>query len=184
MNMPNLGKIAMRTLALCSIYVALLSNAHAQAAAPEFSLPSLTEPSTTISLQQLHGKLVYLDFWASWCAPCKRSFPWMNQLQKTYGPQGLQIITINLDTKRDDALSFLQSTPGEFLIAYDAAGTSAQAYAIKGMPSSFLIDRHGNVLHRHAGYNAKIALAVEAEIKAALSTTPVSNSASNSASPH
>ncbi|MBI3229405.1 MAG: TlpA family protein disulfide reductase [Burkholderiales bacterium] len=125
-------------------------------AAPEFNLPSLATRMPfqgTLNLQQFRGKVVYLDFWASWCAPCKRSFPWMNQLQQRYGANGLQVLTINVDAKQDDATSFLQSTPADFLVAYDAKGDSAKAYAIKGMPSSFVIGKDGKVLHQHAGEN-------------------------------
>lgn len=171
--------MARQILALGVLTIALSGKVAAQTSATDFNLPSLALQGTssaaatsTISLQQFRGKLVYLDFWASWCAPCKRSFPWMNQMQKTYGEQGLQIIAINLDVNRDDAVSFLQSTPADFLIAYDAKGVSAQAYAVKGMPSSFLIDRNGNILHRHAGFNASSALTMEAEIKAALANSP------------
>ena len=123
---------------------------------------------TRQSMQQLRGKLVYLDFWASWCAPCKRSFPWMNQLQQRYGARGLHVVAVNLDAKREDALQFLQTTPANFSVLFDPSGTSAKAYAVKAMPSSYLIDANGKIVRQHLGFNADSAQALENEIKALL----------------
>ena len=120
------------------------------ATAPEFSLPGSRAP---VKLSDFKGKMVYLDFWASWCGPCKQSFPWMNQIQAKYGAQGLQVLAINVDANRADADRFLAGTPAEFLIAFDAQGASARQYGIKGMPSSVLIGPDGKVLMVHAGFN-------------------------------
>src|SRR5205085_11445049 len=95
----------------------------------------------------------YLDFWASWCGPCKQSFPWMNALQARYADKGLVIVAVNVDAIHDDALKFLRQVPASFKIAYDPKGQVAQQYAIKGMPSSFLIGRDGKVLSLHTGFN-------------------------------
>lgn len=133
--------------------------------APAFSLEG---PAGPVSLAALRGKYVYLDFWASWCAPCKRSFPWMTDLQKRYGEAGLQVVAINVDTARADADRFLAQTPAGFAIAWDPAGSVARQYKIKGMPSSVLIDPKGQVLHVHSGYNDDTARKIEQEIKMAL----------------
>ena len=106
-----------------------------------------------MNLAALRGKVVYVDFWASWCAPCRKSFPWMNGLQKRHAAEGLQIVAINLDEKREDAAAFLAQVPATFTIVYDPAGATAKAYRIKGMPSSFLIDREGKVISMHTGFN-------------------------------
>ena len=108
--------------------------------APPFMLPTASGESVT--LDQLKGRVVYVDFWASWCGPCRRSFPWMNELQQKYGERGLTIVGVNVDKRRPDAQRFLAQTPATFTIVYDESGKTPAAYAVKGMPSSYLIDAH------------------------------------------
>lgn len=136
-----------------------------EAMAPGFDLPGA---QGRVQLSAYRGKLVYLDFWASWCGPCKRSFPWMNGLQQRHGSAGLQVLAINLDAKAEDAATFLSRVPAAFTIAYDPAGSTARAYGIKGMPSSALIGRDGKLLWLHSGYNDNDTAALEARIQSAL----------------
>jgi thiol-disulfide isomerase/thioredoxin len=133
--------------------------------APEIQLPGR---SGAIKLSELKGKAVYLDFWASWCGPCKQSFPWMNEMQAKYGAKGLQVLAVNLDQKPEDATGFLQQTKVDFLIAMDPVGQSAQKYNVKGMPSSLLIGRDGKVTVVHTGFNAASKAELERAIVAAL----------------
>jgi len=133
--------------------------------APEIQLPGR---SGAIKLSELKGKAVYLDFWASWCGPCKQSFPWMNDMQAKYGAKGLQVLAVNLDQKPEDATGFLQQTKVDFLIAMDPVGQSAQKYNVKGMPSSLLIGRDGKVTVVHTGFNAASKAELERAIVAAL----------------
>jgi cytochrome c biogenesis protein CcmG/thiol:disulfide interchange protein DsbE len=133
--------------------------------APVFELPGNSE---VIKLSHYRGKVVYLDFWASWCAPCKQSFPWMNQIQAKFGSQGLQIIGINLDEKNEDARQFLAAHETIFLIAFDPKATTARAYHIKGMPSSVLIDPDGKVIFEHAGFRNEDKADLENRIQAIL----------------
>ncbi len=133
--------------------------------APAFSLSG---PSGTVKLEQYQGKLVYIDFWASWCGPCRQSFPWMNEMQARYGAQGLQVVGINVDAKTDDARSFLSATPASFVIAFDPNGTAPRNYGIKGMPSSVLIGPDGKVLYEHSGFRPADRTVLEARIKSAL----------------
>ena len=133
--------------------------------APEIQLPGR---SGAIKLSELKGKAVYLDFWASWCGPCKQSFPWMNEMQAKYGAKGLQVLAVNLDQKPEDATGFLQQTKVDFLIAMDPFGQSAQKYNVKGMPSSLLIGRDGKVTVVHTGFNAASKAELERAIVAAL----------------
>ncbi len=134
-------------------------------AAPDFVLEGR---AGAVRLADYRGKYVYLDFWASWCTPCKRSFPWMGELQKRYGPAGLEVIAVNVDTVRGDAERFLAHTPAGFTVAWDPAGATPKLYAIKGMPSSVLIDPAGKVVQNHAGYNDAAVRKTEAAIEAAL----------------
>ncbi|WP_307729820.1 choice-of-anchor D domain-containing protein [Duganella sp. sic0402] len=133
--------------------------------APAFNLNG---PDGAVKLEQYRGKLVYLDFWASWCGPCRQSFPWMNDMQARYGSQGLQIIGVNVDAKTDDARNFLGTTPARFVIAFDATGATPRAYGVKGMPSSVLIGPDGKVLYEHSGFRAADRDVLESRIKAAL----------------
>jgi len=133
--------------------------------APEFDVSGQT---ANVKLSAYHGKLVYLDFWASWCGPCKKSFPWMNDMQKRYGAQGLQVIAVNLDAKRTDALEFLSIVPVGFTIGFDPAGSVARSYGVKGMPSSVLIAPDGHVIGMHEGFNDSDKAELEDRIRTSL----------------
>ena len=130
-------------------------------AAPAFSLPDASGAATTLA--SLRGRVVYVDFWASWCTPCRRSFPWMNALHARYGSQGL--VAINVDKRRDDAARFLRDTPAQFAVLYDAQGTVPSAYDVREMPSSYLIDRDGTIVLAEQGFHDERKDAVEARIR-------------------
>jgi thiol-disulfide isomerase/thioredoxin len=100
----------------------------------------------------LKDKVVMLDFWASWCEPCKASFPAMNDLQKKYGPQGLVVIAVNVDEKRADMEDFLKKNAASFTVVRDAGQKLVDKAGIGTMPTSFLIGRDGRVRHVHTGY--------------------------------
>ena len=118
--------------------------------APSFTLP--TAAGEAVELRALAGRVVYVDFWASWCAPCRRSFPWMNEMQQKYGARGLTVVGINVDKHRPDATRFLWQTPAVFTIVYDEAGKTPAAYDVKGMPSSYLINATGKVVAVESGF--------------------------------
>jgi thiol-disulfide isomerase/thioredoxin len=120
--------------------------------APRFSLPT---SHGSVSLDSLRGYVVYVDFWASWCDPCRKSFPWMNELQHKFADQGLKIVAVNLDTKQESLDKFLAKYPVNFTIAFDPGGDVAKLYQVKGMPSSYLIDRQGNLVSSHIGFLEK-----------------------------
>jgi thiol-disulfide isomerase/thioredoxin len=133
--------------------------------APTFELPGLER---SIRLSDYQGKFVYIDFWASWCGPCRQSFPWMNELQTKFGNQGFQIIGINVDSAKSDAMEFLAQNKANFLIAFDPKGATPSAYAIKGMPSSVLVGPDGKIVFRHVGFNKVDTPELENKIKSAL----------------
>jgi cytochrome c biogenesis protein CcmG, thiol:disulfide interchange protein DsbE len=145
--------IVMRLPALLLAAVLLAPLAHAAEpgeAAPAFSLP--TAKGDAVALEKLRGKVVYVDFWASWCGPCRRSFPWMSEMQQKYGTRGLVVVAINVDKKRADADRFLAQTPAGFTVVYDEAGATPSTYGVKGMPSSYLIDAQGKVTFVERGF--------------------------------
>lgn len=162
----NLGRIIFSGLVAISLLSPLTAFSEAAsskiAKAPGFSLPGQNK---TVDLSKYKGKVVYLDFWASWCGPCKRSFPWMNKLQEQYGSDGFEIVAISLDASREDAEEFLARIPANFSVAFDEKGKSAESYKIKAMPSSFLIDRQGRLVHKSLGFRNEEKKVIEEKIK-------------------
>jgi thiol-disulfide isomerase/thioredoxin len=120
-------------------------------------------------LAPIEGRVVWVDFWASWCVPCRRSFPWLNSMHRKYGPDGLQIIAVNLDKDRALADRFLAEVPAEFALRFDPAGDLAKQFGVQAMPSSYLIDTEGNVLVTHAGFRTSDTADYEQAIESALS---------------
>jgi thiol-disulfide isomerase/thioredoxin len=114
------------------------------------------------------GQAVWVDFWASWCAPCRRSFPWMNQMHRKYAEAGLTIIAVNVDKQRELADEFLDATPAEFRVHFDPAGALAEEFGVQAMPSSFLLDAHGKVVAAHYGFKTADTEDYEQTIRAAL----------------
>lgn len=136
------------------------------AQAPDIKLPTT---SGTVQLSDLKGKVVYLDFWASWCLPCKKSFPWMSDIKKRYAEQGFAIVAVNLDKERALADAFLKQMDVNFTVAFDESGSSASKYKLRGMPSSYLIGRDGKVHASHIGFREKDKEELEQAIKNLLS---------------
>jgi cytochrome c biogenesis protein CcmG, thiol:disulfide interchange protein DsbE len=134
--------------------------------APAFVLP--TAGGESVALEKLKGRVVYVDFWASWCGPCRRSFPWMNEMQQKYGPRGFTVVGVNVDKRRPDAERFLVQTPAAFTIVYDAAGATPETYAVKAMPSSYLLDAAGKVVATESGFRDEQKAALEERIRALL----------------
>ena len=104
------------------------------------------------ALNEHKGEVVYLDFWASWCGPCRKSFPWMNKIEAEYKSQGFSVISVNLDANKALATKFLEETPASFTVIYDPKGKIAKHFKIQGMPSSMLIGRDGKIKSRHTGF--------------------------------
>jgi cytochrome c biogenesis protein CcmG, thiol:disulfide interchange protein DsbE len=143
-----------------------------QQPAPAFSLAGLPSSPAPIALSNYKGKVVYVDFWASWCLPCKQSFPALNHLRQQYHAQGFEVIAINLDENLADAQTFLAKLPVNFPIALDPRGSIAEAYGIRGMPSAYIIDRQGKVRHVIEGFVSDDARKIETWIKPLLSQSP------------
>jgi len=123
---------------------------------------------TTFDLQQYRGKVLLLDFWASWCVPCRRSFPWMNEMQDKYGGQGLVIVGVNMDADAAEARAFLEEFPVDFRIIEDAKGELAKEFDVIAMPSSYVIGRNGGVVARHLGFKVRRQDEYESLIQAVL----------------
>ncbi|MGZ8955933.1 MAG: TlpA family protein disulfide reductase [Methylovulum sp.] len=120
-------------------------------AIPKCALTSLAD-SQPYDLQQFQGQVLYVDFWASWCGPCAKSFPFLNKLDSDFRDKGLQIVGVNLDEKASDAQDFLAKYPANFAIAADSGEQCARSFNVQGMPSSYLIDRKGVIHYVHMGF--------------------------------
>ncbi|MEI6745214.1 MAG: TlpA disulfide reductase family protein [Methylococcaceae bacterium] len=154
------------TLALATF--ALTANAtEVGQPAPQFTLPTLKTDSP-IALKQFAGKVVYLDFWASWCAPCKTSFPLLNKLQAKLKAeaqnQGFEVVAVNLDEDKALGEKFLQEVPVDFTVLRDEKGEWADKYVVESMPTSFIIDKNGVVQKIHHGFNSDDIKELEAKI--------------------
>lgn len=125
-------------------------------------------PGTPFDLSEYEGRVVVVDFWASWCVPCRRSFPWLNAMQDKYADDGLIVIGVNVDQEPESAAEFLRAFPASFRIAYDSDGSLATKYGVRGMPSSFVIGRDGRPKAEHLGFKVKRQDKYEAAILEAL----------------
>jgi thiol-disulfide isomerase/thioredoxin len=130
--------------------------------------PGFGRAEMPAALEPVDGQVVWVDFWASWCVPCRRSFPWMNRMHEQYSSRGLTIIGVNVDKTRDVADEFLAETPADFALRFDPAGALAEQFGVTAMPSSFLLDADGNVIATHYGFRMESADEYEAAIVAAL----------------
>ena len=118
-----------------------------------------------LDLSNYHGKVVYLDFWASWCKPCQKSFPWMNQLLVKYPAESFTVITVNLDAESEAMHRFLGKVKADFDIFHDPSGRIAEEFKVEGMPTSYLIDASGKVVKKHIGFYTKKVDKYEREIE-------------------
>lgn len=127
-------------------------NLFAKQTLPETSLKNF-RTGEVISTSALQGKVLYLDFWASWCKPCKKSFPFMNELHNQYPADQFAIVAINMDEYPADAEKFLKEIPAEFTIYTNESNTLATSLELPGLPVAFVIGKDGEIKGRHIGFN-------------------------------
>jgi thiol-disulfide isomerase/thioredoxin len=134
---------------------------------PDLTLPALHDPSP-VTLASFRGNVTYVDFWASWCIPCRESMPLLDTLYKRHRAAGFAVVGINKDVTAADAERFLKRVAVSFPLVNDARDAAARAFDVKAMPSGYLVDRKGVVRHVHRGFTAETASALEREIEALL----------------
>jgi len=118
--------------------------------APAFQLnSSLGKP---VALSDLKGQVVLVNFWASWCGPCRQEMPILDQLFRSYQPAGFTLIGVNVEPNAADAEKFLKGTPVSFPILFDPTSSVSMLYQVSGMPSTVIIDRNGKIRYVHHGY--------------------------------
>lgn len=149
------GEAAVRrrmALAVIAIIFPLSVGLAAEPAAPPPCALTLSGTGQPVGFDQFRGQVLYVDFWASWCVPCLLSFPFMNELQHSYGGKGLHVLAINMDEKPADARRFLDQHPATFDVTNGPNGQCAKDFGVAAMPTSFLIDRSGTVRFVHKGF--------------------------------
>lgn len=154
--------------ALCILALAAAAPAAALeegARAPMLSAPRLGEPQQSLALQSFKGRVVYVDFWASWCVPCRLSMPALDALYRKHAPRGFVVVGFNKDVSPADARRFLERVPVSFALAQDGDDAAARAFDVKAMPSGYLIDRRGVIRRVHRGFTAETAASLEREIE-------------------
>jgi len=134
--------------------------------------PLSVAADSDFSRDKYEGKVVVLDFWASWCGPCRRSFPWLNEMHHKYQQDGLVVIGVNLDANEDDAAEFLKDYPADFRIIFDRDAALATEYGVEAMPSSYVIGRDGELKASHRGFKVRQQDEYEAILTEALGEQP------------
>ena len=144
--------------------VGLAALVHAQPSVPACTW-SLDGGKQMSDVRQYHGKVLYVDFWASWCAPCVLSFPFMNDLQSAFDGKGLQVVGVDMDQKADDGQRFLAEHPARFNVATGSNTQCAKNFGVAAMPSSYLIDRNGAIRFTHRGFREGDAGELRAQVE-------------------
>ncbi len=160
----------MRAVA-CALALALSPCAlaiEAGAAAPDLVAPRLEAPGQALTFASLRGSVVYVDFWASWCVPCRLSMPTLDALYKRNHARGFAVVGVNKDISTAEAKRFLAKIPVAFPLVSDLQDAAARAFDVKAMPSGYLVDRKGMVRKVHRGFTEETATALEREIDALL----------------
>jgi thiol-disulfide isomerase/thioredoxin len=134
------------------------------APAPKFNLPDLIRARNDVSLKSLEGKVVLVDFWASWCPPCRKTLPQLGGMRLRH--PSLVVLAVSEDEDRAKAMDFLKPRDTSVVFLHDAKKSAAADFDLGGMPSLYLIDKKGILRHRHDGYSERDMKAIESEIKA------------------
>jgi thiol-disulfide isomerase/thioredoxin len=142
------ARITVRTVA--ALLCALPALAGSAGPAPSFSLPA--RDGATVSLAQYKGQVVMINFWASWCGPCRQEMPLLDNIYKKYGKMGFTLIGVNVEPDRKAAEAWLKQTPVTFPVLFDTESKVSRLYSVSGMPTTVFVDRKGNVREVHQSY--------------------------------
>jgi thiol-disulfide isomerase/thioredoxin len=132
-------------------YSALAQGVETGAVAPE--CPAMS--AKNLNAAAFKGKVLLIDFWASWCGPCRQAMPFLNSLHKEHSKDGLEVIGVNVDENTEEAMSLLKTVSVEYPSAFDPKGECPQAFGVKAMPSSYLVDKQGKIRVIHLGFRSE-----------------------------
>ena len=136
----------------CAVVASVALGGSVQGPAPGFSLPTMGGES--LALDDLRGQVVMINFWATWCAPCRKEMPLLDQLYKRYSKLGFTLVGVNVEEDPSGAGGYLEETPVSFPILFDAQNQVSELYDVNAMPTTVLVDRQGNMRFLHKGYKA------------------------------
>lgn len=150
-------------LVLCLLQLPVAEALDAGAKMPEIGLTDLA--GKPVNAASLAGKVVIIDFWATWCAPCREELPQLEKFHQKYGPKGLVIVGVSIDKEPGGIKDFLAKLKVTFPVVHDAGHQLAGKYSPPRMPSSYIVDRKGTVRYVHGGYRAGDAAEFEKQIQ-------------------
>ena len=142
----------MRSLLIALLLAMPAAASNSTGPAPDFQLPA--RGGKQLSLGQYKGQVVMINFWASWCGPCREEMPILEKLHAKYKPMGFTMIGVNVEPDSAEAAKWLKATPVTFPILFDTKSEVSKLYAVQSMPSTVIIDRKGNLRWLHRGYKA------------------------------
>lgn len=138
------------------------------AAVPGESAPvceaKVMDTNQALNLNDFNNKVVLIDFWATWCPPCKQSIPFLNALRNEFQDEGFEIVAISVDENLDDVKKYLETNPIDYVVAYDSSGDCPSKYGVKAMPSSYFVDRHGKIREVHLGFRRIDEMEIRARV--------------------
>lgn len=150
MRHPTLSIALAFALALIASPLLAETTVDAANKAADFTLKAAD--GSNYRLAEQRGELVLINFWASWCGPCRQEMPQLDKLAAEFADLGVQVVGINVEQETADAEQFLKASPVSFPILWDGSNSTAKAYAVGGMPTTVIVDRNGDIRYRHAGY--------------------------------
>ena len=167
--MPRRGLIDPAVVVVVALAVASVQAA--ERTVPTVKLRAID--GSTVELKALKGQVVLVDFWASWCLPCKAVFPALNNLHQELQAKGVEVLAINVDEKRRNADAFLAANPHTLRVLLDPKMSAADAFRVRQIPTAFVIDRSGVIRYRHEGYTAEAIDTFRTEVAALLAEPAV-----------
>lgn len=150
--MNNKVNVGLVLLASVMFFISAAQAAEVQGKAPDFTLKSSS--GKNLKLSEHRGEVVLLNFWASWCGPCRKEMPYLEQIQEKYADYGFTVMGVNVEEDSSKAKKMLKDIPVSFPILYDTTNSVSKAYKVSAMPTTVIIDRDGNMRYLHKGYKS------------------------------
>lgn len=154
----------MLRVVLLSVALYGTAGAEVEGPAPDFALKS--ESGANLRLSEFRGEVVMINFWASWCGPCRQEMPLLDELYSQYKPLGFTILGVNVEEDSSKAKEVLEDIPVSFPVLFDTDSEVSKLYNVVAMPSTVLVDRDGNMRYLHRGYKPGYEDAYQEQVRA------------------